>query len=206
MLKIQNLEHETTATIVFQRLSVVVTDLFFIWSLYKYSLSPYNSDHQILPNITSNSKGLCKDYDSVSNILPRLPLPRSRSFPIQRTTLLDLSILSPRSSDKPSPIRIPLHHALVFQAYIPLPRAGILLLSTAIVLFQPVLASTVPEYCKIRCRGAGNSGSGIRTLRCTGTNSKPCGETISVPERPLSCVLGTQFLGVVLFPRSYRNT
>ena len=113
MLKIQNLEHATTATIVFQRLSVVLTDLFFIWSLYKYNHSPYNSDLQILPNISSNSKGLCKDYGSVSNILPRLPLPRSRSFPIQRTTLLDLGILTPRSSNKPSPLRIPLHHALI---------------------------------------------------------------------------------------------
>ena len=113
MLKVQNLEHATTATIVFQRLSVVLTDLFFIWSLYKYNPSPTIANHQILPSISSNSERLCKDHISVSCLLTRIPLPRSRSFPIQRTTLLDLGILTPRSSNKPSPLRIPLHHALV---------------------------------------------------------------------------------------------
>ena len=113
MLKVQNLEYATTATIVFQRLSVVLTDLFFIWSLYKYNPSPTIANHQILPNISSNSEGLCKDHLSVSSLLTRIPLSRSRSFPIQRTTLLDLGILTPRSSNKPSPLRIPLHHALV---------------------------------------------------------------------------------------------
>ena len=36
MLNVQNLDYASTETIVFQRLSVVVTDLFFIWSLYRY--------------------------------------------------------------------------------------------------------------------------------------------------------------------------
>jgi alpha-1,3-glucosyltransferase len=37
MLDIQNLGYDSIGTIAFQRLSVVLTDIFFFWSLYKYT-------------------------------------------------------------------------------------------------------------------------------------------------------------------------
>ena len=36
MLRVDNLDYASTQTIIFQRLSVVVMDLFFIWAVYRY--------------------------------------------------------------------------------------------------------------------------------------------------------------------------
>jgi alpha-1,3-glucosyltransferase len=48
MLKVDNLEYASTQTIIFQRLSVVLTDLFFIWAVYRYPGNFHSSDIQFL--------------------------------------------------------------------------------------------------------------------------------------------------------------
>jgi alpha-1,3-glucosyltransferase len=56
MLRVQNLEYASTQTILFQRLSVVVTDLFFAWSLYKSTLTGSKTDLRFYDNATQASK------------------------------------------------------------------------------------------------------------------------------------------------------
>jgi alpha-1,3-glucosyltransferase len=60
MLKVNNLEYASAGTIGFQRLSVVLTDLFFFWSVYKYFTVSLKTDPRFYLVSSAPSKDFAK--------------------------------------------------------------------------------------------------------------------------------------------------
>ena len=171
MLKIDNLEYASTNTIVFQRLSVVVLDFFFFWSVYKYISSLISFlTFQILSCIFANLQSIRKTHSTFTYLFARISHIGSYPFSIQWTFILDTRLFAPRGSDIPSPVRLSFCITSMFQTYLSLPCAGIFLLSAPHILSRSLMATSGSEYCKIGCRRSGTFGHRIRPVHCFRTN------------------------------------
>lgn len=170
MLKIDNLEYASTNTIVFQRLSVVVLDFFFFWSVYKYIPCLISLTFQVLSCIFPNLESIRKTHSTFTYLFARISHIGSYSFSIQRTFILNTRLLAPRGSDVPSPIRLSFCITSMFQAYLSLPCACIFLLSAAHILSQSLMATSLNEHCKIGCSRTDTFGRRVRPVHCFRTN------------------------------------
>jgi hypothetical protein len=153
---------------------------------------------QILRRVHPTLKRAREDDIPFLDLFARIPYIGSCPFPIQWTFVLDASIFSARSTNRPAFIRLPLHLLALFQTHISVSGPSILFLFTADILFQPVLAASNTQHYKAGHGGSRNNNGRLRTFPSTRADGHPHKALVSLPEGSLSRILGTKFLGIIL--------
>jgi len=161
---------------------------------------------QILWSSPTSFERLCKNNVFGLSILTCISYSRSHSFSIQWPTLFYSHIFPSRSTYFASRLRVPVHHSLMLQAHLFIPRASILLLLATHILFHFHLETANIKYRQTGNRRSGTARSSLRTIHSATTDRCPLQTTLSVSKGTVSRVLGAELLGPLLVCWSRGNS